>query len=294
MRLWQAEITVFGNGEQDIVDYDVIDAGPPAMLLQDARGRRVWAGGREITAMSSAQLASASAVRVLPDGVLVGPVNLGGDGPADGWVAAYDSGISQARLGGPSRFFTAGAFIFATYLERVLLEAGGAPYEDDVVTALDARTLKRVCGLSELLTGRHDEPDAYEVLAGCASASGAFTFFSLGSPYLWTMNADSLSVTAVAAQLPAEPEAIEALTIAGDCAVAFLTGAEAVDLVWLDLCSGREVKRATLPASRFADLLGSFATPRPAGGWALDAEVRGTNGGQFIFRAARRVAILSV
>jgi len=54
------------------------------------------------------------------------------------------------------------------------------------------------------------------------------------------------------------------------------------------------VKRASLPASRIAEMLGSYATPRPVGGWRLDAEVRSVDGGQFILRTARRVAILSV
>lgn len=263
-----------------LIDADVDADGRIACLVERNGRTLVLRNGTEITGVPEAARPFLYTIRWLPDdALLLHPIVAGAD-------------FRPVPFGAPDNLATGGGFVFASYAERALIFTRAGSYEDDVVTVFGLPGTARLFGLPDLLPDVRGGPDPYEVTSGCATAQGEFVFVGPDSPHLWSL--DATARTHHAAPLEDAQGDPDAATVSADGGHAALLLVDEAGLLvrCVDRATGRTVRTERLAASLIHEALGSFASPRPAGGWLLDAEVRGLDGGRFIVRMADRLALI--
>ena len=292
MRLVPVQVPGVDAKGDRILDFDMDGGGRYASVLGIGAVRRL-ATERATLALSPEAAARVGTCRLLANGrVLVHPVADVTDEAMDSCAIVAPGCFDLAPIGVPHELFTAGDWIFATYSERTLVFTREPSFEADIVTAFDPAG-RRLFGLADVLTRRRQEPDAYEVTSGCATVGGEFAFVASGSEFLWTLDAVHRAYHAVRPEVGFEDaDDVEALAMDGANAVLLFAREDGLDLAWIDRQTGACSRRERLPTGELARYMDEPFVARPAGGWTLDAEARGLEGGQFILRMPDQVLLL--
>ena len=276
-----------------LIDADVDANGRVACLVERSGRTLVLRDGTRVMGVPDAAGPFLHTVRWLPDqALLLHPIVAVTDAPTQSCAVADGEGFRPVPFGAPDNLAAGGGFVFASYSERALIFTRAGSHEDDVVTVFGVRGGARLFGLPDLLPDVRGGPDPYEVTSGCATARGEFVFVGQGSPHLWSLDATARTHHAVALEdALGDPDAAS-VSADGEHAVLLLVNEAGLQLRRVDRATGRTVGTGRLAAGVVRGALGSFASPRPAGGWLLDAEVRGLDGGRFVARTADRLAVI--
>ncbi len=289
-----AVVEVPGKSASDhLIDVDVGADGCVACLLERHGRTLVLRDGTEVAGVPEAARPSLHTIRWLPDNaLLMHPTTIVTDAPAQSCAIVAGEDVRPVPFGAPDNLAAGGGFVFASYSERALIFTRTGSHEDDVVTVFEVRGGKRLFGLPDLLPDVRGGPDPYEVMSGCATARGEFVFIGQDSPCLWSLNAAARTHHAVTPEdALGDPDAAS-VSVEGGQAILLLVDEAGLHLRRVDRATGRTVQTGQLAAGLVRNALGSFASPRPAGGWRLDAEARGLDGGRFIVRTADRLALI--
>lgn len=277
-----------------LIDVDIDADGRIACLAERGGRTLILRDGTEVAGVPEAAAHFLHTIRWLPDfALLLHPIVAVTDLPTQSCAIIAGGTFQPVPFGAPDNLAAGGAFVFASYSERALLFNRAGSHEDDVVTVFNAHGGARIFGLPDLLPDLRGGPDPYEVTSGCATAQGDFLFIGPDSPHLWSLNAASRTHGAVALEESlGDPDAT---FVSADGAHAILLHIDetGLGLRQVDRETGRTVQTDRVAATLVRDALGGFASPRPAGGWMLDADVRGLDGGRFVLRTAERLALVS-
>jgi hypothetical protein len=276
-----------------LIDADVDADGCVACLVVRDGRTLVLRDGTEVAGIPETVRPFLHTIRWLPnDALLLHPIVVVTDAPTQSCAIVAGEDFRPVPFGAPDNLVAGGGFVFASYSERALIFTRTGSHEDDVVTVFEVRGGARLFGLPDLLPDVRGGPDPYEVTSGCATARGEFVFIGQDSPNLWSLNATARTHHAVMLEdALGDPDAAS-VSADGGHAILLLADEAGLDLRRVDRTTGRTVGTGRLAAGLVRDALGSFASPRPAGGWLLDAEARGLDGGRFMVRTADRLALI--
>lgn len=276
-----------------LIDADVDADGRIACLIERNGRTVVVRDGTEVTGVPKAALPFLHTVRWLPDqALLLHPIVALTDAPVQSCAIVDGESFRPVPFGAPDNLAAGGGFVFASYTERALVFTRAGSHENDVVTVFGAHGGARLFGLPDLLPDVRGGPDPYEVTSGCATARGKFVFIGRDSPHLWSLDATARTHHAIPLQDSLGDPDAASVSVDDEHAVVLLVDEAGLHLRRVDRATGRTVRTTRLAAGLVRDALGSFASPRPAGGWLLDAEARGLDGGRFVVRTADRLAMI--
>lgn len=286
------EVPGMSTGDH-LIDADVDADGRVACLVERNGRTLVLRDGTEVTGVPEAAMPFLHTIRWLPDdALLLHPIVAVTDAPIQSCAIVAGEDFRPVPFGAPDNLAAGGGFVFASYTERALIFTRVGSHEDDVVTVFGVRGAARLFGLPDLLPDVRGGPDPYEVTSGCATARGEFVFIGQDSPHLWSLDATARTHHAVPLEDALGDSDAASVSADGGHAVLLLVNEAGLHLRRVDRATGRTVRTGRLTAGLVRDALGSFASPRPAGGWLLDAEARGLDGGRFVVRTADRLALI--
>ena len=293
IRLTLLPIPDFDSDREVIADFDMDGCGRHVAVLKSGTDTRILTEQGELSVPQEAARRVGTA-RLLPGGrVLVDPIAAITDAAMESCGIVGPDGFEVAPFGVPHDVFTAGASIFVTYDERTMLSVREPSFETDIVTVFDGTSRHRLFGLSDILTRRREEPDAYAVTSGCANRLGEFSFVAFGSVWLWTLNANARTFHAVRPQATfQDSDDVEAVALDGSSAVLMFAREDGLELAWVDRGTGECSRREFMPLAVMAQHIDNPVWQKPAGNWGFDGWVRGLEGGLFLLGTSRRVLLL--
>ena len=293
IRLTPLAIPGFDEYSEALIDFDMDGFGRCVAVLRSETATRILTDQGEL-ALPPNEARWVGTARLLPGGkVLLDPIVPNTEDAMESCAIATTERFEAAPFGVPYAVFTAGNWTFVTYSEHTIISIREPSFENDVVTVFDGTSSRRLFGLTDILTRKKEEPDAYAVTRGCATRHGGFSFVAFGSTWLWTLNAETKTYHAIQPQASfQDSDEVEALATDGDAAVLMFARQDGLELAWVDRGTGECSRRETVALATIANYLDEPLWRRPAGNWGLNARVRGLDDGRFLICTSKMVLLL--